>query len=78
MLVFKKFGFKKFGCTGPADEASDFVEITARGYLVESITTTVKGLLPEVRVFEYGSVVACTPPWDVAILCPLCYHFGVL
>jgi hypothetical protein len=78
VLVFKKFGFKKFGCTGPADEAGDFVEITARGYLVESIATTVKGLSPEVLVFEYGSAVACTPPWDVAILCPLCYRFGVL
>ncbi len=42
MLVFEKFGFKKFGCIEPADEASDFVEITARGYLVESIATTVK------------------------------------
>jgi hypothetical protein len=77
MLVFEKFGFDKFGCTGPADEAIDFVEITAQGHLAESIATTVKGLSPEVCVFKYGSAVACTPPWDAAILCPLCYRFGV-
>jgi hypothetical protein len=70
--------FERFGCTWPVDETGDFDKIAARGYLVEAIATTVPVLSPETCVFEYGSALAWAPLWDVAILCPLCYCFGVL
>ncbi len=68
--------FKRFGCTRPVDETSDFNKIAARGYLVEAITTLVPVLSLETCVFKYGSALACALSWDVAILCPLCYRLG--